>query len=309
MPFPYLIFGLGLGILLQKYFPVGTLPGVLGTQLEKMESQLNRLFKTGPYNLQSGIPPEFQGQLSLIILAGQSNMSGADKVPKSSQNTNLRVFVFGNNYRWRIAREPIDDPKGQVDKVFEDLKAGYSPGTAFADSLVSRNQHMVIGLIPCVKWGSSIHEWQRNLSENSLYGSCLKRVRAASTMGKVAGLLFFQGESDALDPRKYPKKKLSPNNWSDKFVSFANDLRRDLSELNLPVVFAQIGNHRDLDKLINWKIVQDQQKNVKLPNSAMITTSDLALKDHVHLTAESSQIIGERFASAFWDLIQGQINE
>ena len=38
--------------------------------------------------------------------------------------------------------------------------------------------------------------------------------------------------------------------------------------------------------------------------TAMITTDDLPLLDGVHFTAESYRTIGERFAKAYWDLLQ-----
>jgi hypothetical protein len=44
-----------------------------------------------------GIPEEFQGKLSLFILAGQSNMSRRGNVP-SNQIADSRIFVFGNDY-------------------------------------------------------------------------------------------------------------------------------------------------------------------------------------------------------------------
>jgi len=55
-----------------------------------------------------------------------------------------RILVFGNDYRWHIAAEPVDDPFNQVDKVSEDIDAGYSPAMAFAQVLLEHNPQMAL---------------------------------------------------------------------------------------------------------------------------------------------------------------------
>jgi hypothetical protein len=292
-----LLMGVILGFVLQKQNAVENIADTLG---------LNRdpIFAPPALPAEDAIPESFQGKLSLFVLAGQSNMAGRGEVPNWGQNTNATSFVFGNDYRWQIAVEPVDDPRNQVDKVSEDPDAGFSPAVAFAASLLERRPDMIIGLIPCARGGSSITLWRRSLSENTLYGSCLKRVRAASTMGTLAGVLFFQGEADAIAPELYTESELFPNEWAERFEAFVGDLRADLESPELPVVFAQIGTHTAPDVFINWGAVQEQQRSVEMPACAMITTDDLDLLDAVHFTPESFQIIGQRFAEAYLSLLQ-----
>jgi len=215
-----LCIGVTIGVTLQKEYQVGSMVDPLRTKCRPVFAPMPTV------SVEDNIPEEYQGELSIFILAGQSNMAGRGEVPKSGQKTNSKVFVFGNDYRWRIAAEPIDDPSNQVDKVSEDPDAGYSPALAFAASLVEQRPGMVIGLIPCAVGGSSIDLWRRSLSENSLYGSCVKRVRAASTMGEVAGTRFFQGEADAIAPELYQESKLYPNQWADRFEVFSQRLAK-----------------------------------------------------------------------------------
>jgi hypothetical protein len=300
--FGLLLFAAGIvcGAAAQKYYAF-VLPLSVPIQLP-VNPRLLLSFASIEVGRRDDIPGQFHGKLSLFILAGQSNMSGYGALP-AAQIIDSRVFVFGNNYRWRTASEPIDAPDGQVDEVSMDRHAGFGPGLAFATSLRKHNPNIGIGLIPCAKGGSSIEEWQRNLSDHTLYGSCLKRLRAATTMGKVAGLLFFQGEADAVDPKRSPGKSLSPPTYAAKFSTFVNDLRNDVSITKLPLVFAQIGTHTAPKYFVNWDIVKEQQKNSHIPCSVMITTDDLALRDEVHFTTESYQIIGERYAKAMLNLL------
>jgi hypothetical protein len=257
-----------------------------------------------PYVLSTvEIPQAYRGQMSLFILAGQSNMVGWGPVPEE-QKTEPRIYVFSNDYRWRVASEPIDHAYNQVDKVSEDRNAGYGPALAFAFASLERHPQSVIGLIPCAKNSSAIAQWQRNLSDQSLYGSCLKRARAASPMGHISGILFLQGETDALDPALYPQPEPQPFDWAHLFAAFITDLRNDLHEPELPVVFAQLGSDPLSEDFPNWKIVQEQQSSIDLPMTAMITTDDLPLLDGLHFTADSYRTIGRRFAEAYWDLAE-----
>ena len=249
------------------------------------------------------IPKEYQGEMRLFILAGQSNMVGWAPIP-DSEKTDPRIYVFGKDYHWRIADHPIEDAFNQVDMISENRIAGFGPAMDFALASLDRHPDILIGLIPCAKNSSGIIQWQRDLSDQSLYGSCLKRVRAASPMGEISGIMFFQGETDAQDPVLYPQPEPQPFDWSSLFTTFITDLRSDLHEPELPVVFAQLGSDPLSEDFPNWKIVQEQQSAIDLPMTAMIATDDLPLLDGLHFTADSYRTIGRRFAEAYWELVE-----
>lgn len=249
------------------------------------------------------IPKEHQGRMHLFILAGQSNMVGWSPIPEG-EPTDPRIYLFGKDYRWRIANHPIEDASNQVDLVSENRLAAFGPTMEFAFASLQGHSELVIGLIPCAKNSSGIVQWQRDLSDQTLYGSCLKRVRAASPMGQVAGILFFQGETDALDPIQYPDPPPHPSEWSELFTAFITDLRSDLNQADLPVVFAQIGTTWSPEAFPNWEIVREQQASIQLPMTTMITTDDLPLLDGLHFTSDSYRIIGRRFAEAYWNLVE-----
>jgi hypothetical protein len=177
---------------------------------------------------------------------------------------------------------------------------------AFAARLLEREPDRLIGLIPCAQGGTTLDQWRPSLSDQTLYGSCLKRAGAAATMGAVAGLLFFQGEADAVDPAQLVNQTASAHTYAAGFTALITRLRADLDQPRLPIVFAQIGNHTASDYFVNWQIVQQQQAAVDLPCAAMITTADLPLRDAVHFTSESYAVIGQRYAEAYVDLLSSQ---
>ncbi|MEW6405747.1 MAG: sialate O-acetylesterase [Chloroflexota bacterium] len=289
--------------------------GLLGVLFERSIGLESVLFALGMEDLLkaekeprtgvAGIPSEYQGELQLFILAGQSNMAGYGDLPESASAPDPRVYVFGNDYRWKLATDPVDDPFNQVDRVSEDIDAGFGPSLSFASAILENHPDMLIGLVPCAKGNTTIYEWQRNLSDDSLYGSCLKRTRAASNMGEVAGLLFFQGEADALDARRHRERTLLPDQWGEHFSVFVSDWRADLGMPELPVIFAQIGTTTRSDIYPNWAIVQLQQEQVQLPFVEMISTRDLTLQDEVHFSTEAYRSIGRRLAEGYLAILEG----
>lgn len=298
----FAIGGIG-GIWIQRTFGVGDTLRAIGLMPARPTPAPWAIVTRTPV----GIPAEFQGQLDLFVLAGQSNMAGWAPLP-TEQLLHERAFLFGNDYVWRLANEPTDHPGGQVDQVSLDRtgELGTSPGFAFATTLLEKQPEMIVGLIPCAKGNTTIRQWQRSINDETLYGSCLKRMAAASTMGKVTGILFFQGEADAVNQAQDEDRVLSSHDYREWFTQYINDLRRDLARPRLPIVFAQIGSHAAPNAFTEWAVVQQQQAAVDISCVAMITTSDLPLRDGVHYTAESYQIIGRRFAEAYVQLMNTQ---
>lgn len=290
--------GMLAGVALQRYVGLGNLLRASGIAYPTRTSPVNSSDSTI-----LEIPQEHQGRMRLFILAGQSNMVGWAPIPEG-EPADARIYLFGKDYRWRLAAHPIEDASNQVDLVSENLIASFGPAMDFAFASLERHPEVLIGLIPCAKNSSGIIQWQRDLSDQSLYGSCLKRIRAASPMGEVVGLLFFQGETDAADPVQYPDPPPHSSDWSELFTAFVTDLRNDLGEPELPVVFAQIGATGTSVDFPNWQVVQEQQTAVQVPMTTMIVTDDLPLLDGLHFTTDSYRIIGRRFAEAYWELVE-----
>jgi hypothetical protein len=293
-----LLTGIFIGVLIQKYYGIGHLARGIGLPYPM---QVSNPLPTEPIPFE--IPIDHQGQMALFILAGQSNMVGLAPIP-DQQHVDLKIYVFGNDYRWRVAEEPVDNSDGQVDPISLDRVPGFGPSLAFAAAVRAERPEMVIGLIPCAKSSSGIIEWQPSVSDQTLYGSCLKRARAASQMGHFAGILFFQGETDTIDAARFPRFDPHPAEWSALFSMFVNGMREDLQAPELPVVFAQIAANTYPNEVTYWEEVKEQQRSTQLPHTAMITTDDLPLMDDLHFTADSYRIIGERFAAAYLELVK-----
>ena len=292
-----LLCGAGIGIWLQSYFKVSQTATNLINQVG-LSDYVSSSTLDSPDQLAASqsIPPRLQGRLKLYVLVGQSNMVGAADIPADIP-VSANIFTFGNDYRWASAVPPVDSEIDQVDLVSFDESPGFGPAQPYAQTLIEKNNNQLIGLIPCARNGASITDWAKNPSDQSLYGSCLKRIRAASPMGTVNGILFFQGEADAIDPQQFPTLQPDADAWAEKFATFAYNFRADIGNPRLPLNYAQIGQTGDLEGLPNWSAVQAQQENIQIPDAAMIVTKDLPM-DGIHFTADGYRTVGQRFAAA-----------
>lgn len=137
-------------------------------------------------------------------------------------------------------------------------------------------------IIQCAVEGSPMYRW---IPSGDLYLECVNKIPQDMP---IAGVFFFQGESDALAGLTVPS-------WSGAFISMVQDLRTKYRS-TLPVVFAQLGAHAGA----GWAALQQDQASICLPHVSMITTDDLPLMpDGLHFTQESYQVIADRMVKAY----------
>jgi hypothetical protein len=246
-----------------------------------------------------GVPvDEFPGcaaPADIFLLAGQSNMEGAG--PLTESTTISRVFVFGSDFNYYEAKEPVSELGKSRSQFSRWIRpGGVGPGLSFAANLLNVGHQRptpprCVVLVPVARGGTNIQSWQHSMRPGTLYFEMLERARAASLAGQIAGLLFFQGENDAEG-----KTEDRPHEWGVYFIEFVNDIRTDLGIPDLPVIFAQIKSDDGLGG-----VVKKQQADVSVHHVAMIKTDDLATQAEatVHFTTESYREIGRRFAEAY----------
>ncbi|MCZ2156629.1 MAG: sialate O-acetylesterase [Bryobacterales bacterium] len=285
----------------------------------KWQCEVPSLSVGGPYSLElriAGTEPVVRtvGLLvgDLWVLAGQSNMEGvADLVDVEPPHSLVGSFDMTDT--WGIAQEPLhflpyavdrvhwssDRNSGQpkrlaadrVEEVIRRRTKGAGLGLPFAVEMV-RLTGVPVGLIPVAHGGTSMDQWdpaKRGLGGDSLYGSMLRRVNAAG--GKVKGVLWYQGESDA-------SEKAAPL-YHEKFKNFIAAVRQDFNAPDLPFYYAQIGLHiydRDQDP---WDVVQESERQIELevPRVGMVATIDAELDDGIHVGTASQKLTGKRLAN------------
>ena len=289
----------------------------------KWTADLRELPVGGPYDLEvrlvsaDGEPLATTAMRSVLvgdlwILAGQSNMQGVGLISELPPPI-AAVSMFAMDDRWALGREPlhpllesVDEVHWQVpkEKTREEVLPGFrqgvrareargvGPGLPFAWELY-RLTGVPIGLIPCAHGGTSLQQWspeRKDEGGRSLYGAMIRRAAAAG--GKIRGVLWYQGESDA-NPD-------AAGTYQQRFTDFVAAARRDLGEPDLCFLYVQIGRFIvPADGLAAaWDRVREAQRlaEAQLGRAAVVPALDGTLIDLIHLDTAAQMTVGRRLA-------------
>lgn len=251
------------------------------------------------------------------VMAGQSNMQGVgDRVNVESPHPQIHTFAM--NYEWRLAQEPLHtlaespDPvhasfgseqeRQDAIKAWRDGGKGAGLGLPFAKEMLARTGRPV-GLIASAHGGTSMGQWDPALKDQggaSLYGSMCKQVAAAG--GKVRGVLWYQGESDA-------NKDAQPL-YREKMKQLLAAMRKDFGVPDLPFYYVQIGRFvTKADQAAPWNAIQMDELTLEmeLAPGGVVPSIDLALDDGIHVGTAGLKTLGKRLANlAEHDLFGGK---
>jgi sialate O-acetylesterase len=225
----------------------------------------------------------------LWVVAGQSNMVGRARIEEPyARDPRVRMLSLAG--AWQLATHPLHEeplPPGVT-------RPGHGPGLEFGRTL-SRAVDVPIGLVICAKGGTSMAQWSPDAGgtgRNALYANLLAQVRLAG--GKVAGVLWYQGENDT-----GPEPSAV---YAAKFREFVARLRADLGQPELPFLYAQLARYANEPAKFyaEWDRVREAQRlaEAEIPGARLVATVDLELGDLIHLSRESQERLGRRFALA-----------
>ena len=237
----------------------------------------------------------------LWILGGQSNMQGCGRLDTRASSAD-QVRAYYMNDRWNIAKDPIHNLWQAAAPVHcgnpsakksPSPHTGTGPGVSFGQKMF-RNTGVPQGLISCGHGGTTMAQWDpalKKLGDKSFYGAMCNRLKRLG--GKVAGVIWYQGCSDAT-------KEAAPI-YTRNMIKFVKALRKDAGNPLLPFVMVQIGRvcNSTLDPA-DWNSIRSQQCTMpdKIKNLLVVPSIDLSLDDSIHLSGEAQQQLGRRLADA-----------
>jgi hypothetical protein len=174
----------------------------------------------------------------VFVVAGQSNASGRGFTLNSYTHASLKASMFGNDDAWKELTDATDSAVGQVDAVSLDTAAalGGSPWPIVATSILA-DTGFPVAFIPTSMGGTKILPWLPDADHSdatTLYGSMYRRIQAVG--GAVAGVLFFQGESDA-------QGAVTQAVYETRLNTFVDAVASDFS--GAKTLVGQIGNLKD----------------------------------------------------------------
>jgi sialate O-acetylesterase len=241
------------------------------------------------------------------IAAGQSNMQGVGNIVDAPQ-PHPQVRAFYTRDEWDIAIEPIHflaeavdvfhngygdgpnrPPRATLESEKKATAKGVSPAHAFALAM-RRRTRVPQGIIACAHGGTSMAQWSPSLHSQggaSLYGAMMRRYKKLGQ--KVAGVIWYQGESDA--------NQEASAVYTQNMINLVQSTRNDMDIPRLPWLVVQIGCHAEPDGKY-WNSIQDQQRLLpnEIDNIDVAPAVDLGLEDGIHISGVGQQILGKRLA-------------
>lgn len=268
-------------------------------------ARLTGLVAGGPYDIELAVGSDRLAVADVLvgdvwILAGQSNMQGyAARADAARPCPQVRAFYMTD--RWGKAQEPLHAIWEAVDPIHQTISGpparddahGVGPGLDFALQM-QRHSKIPQGLIACAHGGTSMEQWNpalKRLGGKSLYGATIRRIEKNG--GKMAGVLWYQGENEAV------------NNQSAKYIQRMKNLigafRRDCGDAKLPVVMVQIGRYVTAETVPGeWNNIQDMQRRLPeyIRHLTVTPAIDLPLEDSIHIGVDGVRRLGGRMARA-----------
>jgi len=254
------------------------------------------------------------------VLAGQSNMAGVGRTPDTLSNPNIMMLNLDNH--WMVAKNPLhrifeaeapayeksyfelfSDPTKNWSKAHEYFQkqkelskvnpvGGVGMGMDFA-RLIFEHAHRPVALLPYALGGSTISQWdpaKLSWGDSSLYGAMINSIKSVG--GKVKGLIWYQGESEAMTHKS--------KTYETDLLNLIDSFRKDVENEELPIIIVQIGKFNINNPSINrdWEVVREAQRDVinKRKNVYLVTGIDLPLDDCVHISTEGHKRLGKRAA-------------
>lgn len=241
------------------------------------------------------------------LLAGQSNMEGVGDLVDVEKPSPF-VHSFQSREEWAIAEEPLhwlDESPRLVHHLLRERQQvpnripqrdpnrlnGAGLALTFAKERYIRTG-IPVGLIPCAHGGTSMQQWdprKRDEGDASLYGALLKRFEKIG--GKIAGMLWYQGEGDATTE--------DAELYHQRMDALLHSLRSDLQHPSLPFYYVQIGRYvYDATANPGWSAIREAQRtwHIAHPDTAMVSAIDLELDDFIHIGTQGLKRLGRRLA-------------
>lgn len=222
--------------------------------------------------------------MQIFLLIGQSNMAGRGRVEAEDKVPHPRVFVLNKELAWAPAADPLHFDKPE--------RIGTGLGKTFGAIVAEARPGASVGLVPAAFGGSALDEWTPGSPH---YVNAVARTREALRRGKLAGILWHQGESD-----RAPDKAAT---YADRFAKFIAQLRADLGAPDVPVVVGEIGRFCPDEGPVNAAI---RRLPVLVPRCGLVSSEGLAGRPEepevLHFESPGFRELGRRYADAWLKL-------
>jgi hypothetical protein len=236
----------------------------------------------------------------VFLAGGQSNMSGYSGNLVGAETPIEEAHLFGNDYVWKRAVEPMDDGTDQVDLVSSESPA-HTLLLRFAKE-IHLTTGVPVAIIPGPLGGTNLYaQWQRDAGDpdnrGTLYGSLLHRSLVQQFGTPPKGYLWYQGESD-----------VGRSDYEANLKQMIAQYRQDLGAPDLWFGIVQLATNQLTSDLEAWVGLQEQQKRVAetTTNTVITAAIDQPRADTIHLNVEGYKTVGLRLANELREHLYGE---
>ncbi|MCQ2380422.1 MAG: sialate O-acetylesterase [Victivallaceae bacterium] len=234
-------------------------------------------------------------KMMLVVLAGQSNMSGRGFIEDADRVPIPNVYTLDKNGKWIPSVEPTH---------FERKTCGTCLGRTFARKLHEKHPDRIIGIVPCAVGSSPIETWMpgrkfhhRSGADHHPYDDALRRIKLARQDGEIVAFLWHQGCGNARGDMEFESAKLD---YRAKLLQVIRQFREDVPELKeVPFVLGHLKSFRPAIKIDHVNAAIDDIVETE-PLSVSVSADGVAsIPDKLRYGRRSLQILGERYFDSF----------
>ena len=278
-----------------------TVENVPAGGLYRLETRFNATGNVAGEWSTRGDMRHFLGVGDLWVIAGQSNSAGYGRGPVYDP-PELGVHLFRNSEQWALATHPMNESTCTQHPVNrEGANSAHSPYLHFG-RLLKQQLGYPIGLVQTALGGSALAPWNPTETKSAvLFDNMVHCVERAG--GRVKGLLWYQGESDANE-----KDGLT---YGERFANAVNAWRAALRQPEMPVITVQLNRvlqPATAEADLGWSLVRDAQRKAPalLAGVAVVPAIDLPLSDGIHNSPAGNLLLADRLARTALGMVYGK---
>ena len=222
-------------------------------------------------------------------------MAGRGQIAAQDSVVNPRVRKLDKSMTWVPAVDPLHWDKPTL--------VGVGPGRSFALGLAARDTTIRIGLIPAAVGGSPISSWAPGALDSATgthpYDDALARLRIAQRTGKLRGILWHQGESDATAALSVL--------YAGRLRALIARFRTDAGDPDLPFIIGELGKFDGKPWSADVARVDSAHRAIaaSVRNVAYVSSEGLVDRgDKLHFDAPSQRTFGQRYAAAYLTILK-----
>ena len=238
-------------------------------------------------------------RMMLIVLAGQSNMSGRGKIEPEDKIPIPNVYTLDKEGKWIPSVEPTH---------FERVTCGTCLGRTFAEKLHQQYPDRVIGIVPCAVGGSPIEVWlpgavferKKAKTIEHPYDDAIARIKIAQKDGDVIVVLWHQGCSNNRKNKTFDEAYID---YRGKLEKVIQNFRTDIPELaGVPFILGHLKSMFEKIKIDHVNKAIDDVA-AKDPLVAVVSVEGVTHNpDKIHYDRRSLKMLGERYFEAYQKL-------